>query len=86
MRSVSGCLSGEYRLWALNERLTMRRAIWFLGVAGVVCASSFVWWHYRRRRYSVAATGGAVNVNDRLPDAMDSEARWEDEGGALLLK
>ncbi len=59
----------------------MRRIIWFVVVVGLICGGGVFCWRYRQRRRSVTDTTG---VTDRLSDAVDREARWEDEGGALL--
>ena len=59
----------------------MRRIIWFVDVVGVICGGGVFCWRYRQWRRSVTDTAG---VTDRLSDTVDSEARWEDEGGALL--
>ncbi|MFV1962337.1 MAG: hypothetical protein ACC658_10945 [Acidimicrobiia bacterium] len=59
----------------------MRRIIWFVVVVGLICGGGVICWRYRQRRRSVTDTAG---VTDRLSDTVDGEARWEDEGGALL--
>jgi hypothetical protein len=62
----------------------MRRTIWFFVVLGLICGGGVVCWRLRRRRRSVTAAGGAVDVADRFSDTVDEDSRWEDEGGALL--
>jgi hypothetical protein len=62
----------------------MRRTIGFFVVVGLFCGGGVVCWRLRRRRRSVTAAGGAADVTDRFSETVDEDARWEDEGGAVL--
>lgn len=77
---------GEYRGGASREKLTRRRTIGFFVVIGLFFGGGIVCWRLRRRRGSVTAAGGAADVTDRFFDTVDGDARWEDEGGALLAQ
>ena len=61
----------------------MRRIIWFVVVVGLIRGGGVFCWRYRQWRRSVTDTAG---VTDRLSDIVDREARWENEGGALLTE
>ena len=62
----------------------MRRTIGLFVVFGLICGGGVVCWRLRRQRPSATAAGGAGDVTDRFSDTMDEDARWEDEGGAVL--
>ena len=82
---VGVCL-GSTVAGASREKLTMHRTIGFFVVIGMFWGGGIVCWRLRRRRRSLTAPVGPSDVTDRFSDTVDEDARWEDEGGAVLAQ
>jgi hypothetical protein len=63
----------------------MRRTIGLLVVVGLIFGGVVCWRLWRRQR-SVNVTAGDAGLTHGFSDTVEDEARWENEGGAVLLQ